>query len=184
MSSPRRSANEQVAKLGSRGSPPVRRPPSLLQDVAQRGGLRAPRFERVRRGRERRRPARLRRRSQPRQLLESGPASPLLRAAVQQRIEAHAVSDEQDSAATGAELVAAERDEVGAARDWDPARSRARVDVDQRSELMRASDHLRHRLDRPDLIVGEADRDEGCAARNGVWRRARAKPSTAAISTA
>jgi hypothetical protein len=45
--------------------------------------------------------------------------------------------------------------------------------VNQRAKLVRACDHLGHRLDRPNLIVGEPDRDERNTARDGIRVRTR-----------
>jgi len=61
--------------------------------------------------------------------------------------------------------VSADGEEVRPARDRDPARAGARIDVHQRAHVVGTSDHLGDRLDGADLVVGETDRDQCC----GGW---------------
>jgi len=72
----------------------------------------------------------------------AGAPPPLLRASIKLWIQAHSIPDEQHAASAGSELVPAERDEVGATRNRDPTWAGTRVDVYERSQFMRAGDHI------------------------------------------
>jgi hypothetical protein len=94
--------------------------------------------------------------------------APLLRTSVEKGIDPHPVSDEEKAAPPGAQLVAADRNEVSPFWDSDPTRSRARVDVHEGVHRMRSRDDLGDRLDRADFVVGKADRDEACRRGNAI----------------
>src|SRR5260370_6283890 len=98
----------------------------------------------------------------------TGAAAPLLRASIKERIDTHAVFDVDCAAASGAELVPAEGDDVGVAGDWNPARTGACVDVHEGTDRVRAIDHVASALDRADLVVGEAHRKQRVARRNRI----------------
>src|SRR5256885_1789746 len=96
-------------------------------------------------------------------VLASGTAAPFLRAAMKTRIDAHAFAHVQGATAAGPELVTAERDEVGALWDVDPSRAGARVEVDERADMVSVLDGRGHGLDRSYLVVGKPDGDQSDA---------------------
>ena len=90
-------------------------------------------------------------------------AAPFLGTPIKEGINAQAVFDVDRAASTGADLMAAEGDDVGAVGDRDPARPGTCVDVNERTDRVSPVDHVANRLDRPDLVVGQADRHQGGA---------------------
>ena len=96
---------------------------------------------------------------------------PFLVAADEQRRHAEAPADDEGAHPGGpAELVGGDRDEVGAERrevDRHLAGGGAGVDVDGDAAVPAAGDDLGHRLDRPDLVVGELAVDKDRAALTG-----------------
>jgi len=101
-------------------------------------------------------------------VLASGAATPFLRAAMELRVDARAVANVQSATAAGAELVPAQRNEIGALGDVNPPWAGTRVDVNERTDCVRALNGLGHGLDGPDLVVREPDGNQADAGLDRV----------------